>query len=125
MTKQKKGLGAHPQPREVSPLSARTIAVQGQPESVRLEPSYWEALEDICQREGTSVDDLCSDLAQRLDGTSPRPGAAPVSLANAIRVFIVGYYRQAATEYGHRHAGHGVGDPFRSTHDEGTAPVRH
>jgi predicted DNA-binding ribbon-helix-helix protein len=103
----------------VSPLTSRTVTLDGEQVPIRLEPSYWEALEDICHREDLTVDDLCADLKARLDQQLRRPGAGSispgVSLANAIRVFIVGYYRQAATENGHDRAGHGRGDPFVST----------
>lgn len=116
--------GARRQPKVASPLASRAIMVQGREQAVRLEPSYWEALDEICRREEICVDELCTDLASRIEHPIGRRGPLPVTLANAIRVFIVGYYRQAATEYGHRHAGHGLGDPFAVASEE-REPVRH
>ncbi len=100
----------------VIPLAPRSVKLFGRPTQIRLEPSYWEALDEICRREDLTVDELCSDLKERLDEQSKRVrGVGSVSLANAVRVFIVGYYRKAATEKGHDRAGHGRGDPFVST----------
>lgn len=100
----------------VIPLVGRSVKLFGRPTQIRLEPSYWEALDEICRREDLTVDELCSDLKDRLDEQTKRVrGVASVSLANAVRVFIVGYYRKAATEKGHDRAGHGRGDPFVST----------
>lgn len=104
-----------PSPLRAIPLVARTVKLFGRPTQLRLEPSYWEALDDICHREDLTVDELCSDLKDRLDSQSRRSRGVAVSLANAVRVFIVGYYRKAATEKGHDRAGHGRGDPFIST----------
>jgi len=102
----------------ISPLVSRTVNIAGQRHQIRIEPSYWEALEEIGRREDLSVDELCADLKDRLDAQARRnePG---VSLANAVRVFVVGYFRQAATEAGHSRAGHGrgllAGTPFGGT----------
>ncbi len=98
------------------PLIGRSINLFGRPTQIRLELSYWEALEEICRREDLTVDELCCDLKDRLVEQSRRVrSVGGVSLANAVRVFIVGYYRKAATEKGHDRAGHGRGDPFVST----------
>ncbi|MGQ9368488.1 ribbon-helix-helix domain-containing protein [Azospirillum sp. A39] len=97
----------------MSPLVCRTMLIAGRPTQVRLEPSYWEALEEIGRREGRDIDDLCSELKERLEEQTRRRGV--VSVANAVRVFVVGYFRQAATDKGHVSAGHGRGDPFIST----------
>lgn len=100
----------------VTPLVGRSVKLFGRAMQIRLEPSYWEALDEICRREDLTVDELCSDLKERLDQQLRRVrGIGSVSLANAVRVFIVGYYRKAATEKGHDRAGHGRGDPFVST----------
>ncbi|HEY0833679.1 MAG TPA: ribbon-helix-helix domain-containing protein [Azospirillum sp.] len=98
-------------------MSGRTVTIAGRPTQVRLEPSYWEALDDICRREDLAIDELFTDLQLRLDQQTRRVTRphSTVSIANAARVFIVGYYRQAATETGHNRAGHGKGDPLVST----------
>lgn len=99
----------------VASLASRTLKLSGRDVSIRLEPSYWEGLEEICLREDLTVDELCDDVRDRMEQQvrhSPRSG---VSLANALRVFVVGYFRQAATERGHARAGHGQGRPFIAT----------
>lgn len=101
-------------PQGISPLVSRTVKIAGQSCQIRIEPSYWEALEEISRREGLDIDELCTDLKERLDAQTRRSESG-VSLANAVRVFVVGYFRQAATESGHSRAGHGRGDPLTST----------
>ena len=72
--------------------------------SMRLEAEMWNALDDIAEREGMSVNRVCTMVSERL-----RAGS---SLTAMIRVFIMSYYRAAATEEGHKAAGHGCGSPF-------------
>ncbi|PWC43908.1 hypothetical protein TSO221_18690 [Azospirillum sp. TSO22-1] len=101
-------------PQGISPLVSRSVTIAGQSSQIRIEPSYWEALEEISRREGLDINELCTDLKERLDIQNRRNDAG-VSLANAVRVFVVGYFRQAATEAGHSRAGHGRGEPLLST----------
>lgn len=97
-------------------LKARTLRIGDRSISLRLEPSYWDGLEDICAREKCTAADMITDIKTRLDEQHQSdPSSRGVTLANAVRVFIVGYYRRAATEKGHARAGHGRGDPFVST----------
>ncbi|MDR6771626.1 ribbon-helix-helix domain-containing protein [Azospirillum sp. BE72] len=93
----------------------RTLKLSGRDVSIRLEPSYWEGLEEISQREDLTVEELCGDVRDRMEQQGRRSSQAGVSLANALRVFVVGYFRQAATERGHARAGHGQGRPFIAT----------
>ena len=105
-----------PPPAGVVPLEARTVKLFGHATLIRLEPSYWEALDEICRREDLTVDELCSDLKDRLDSQSRRSRrVSSVSRSNPVRVFIVGDYPKAAPQKGHHPAGHGRGDPFVST----------
>ncbi len=82
-----------------STLINRNIIVSGHRTSVRLEPEMWGALLDISAREGKSVHELCTLVADR-----KKPDC---SLTAAIRVFTMAYYKAAATEDGHQRAGHG------------------
>lgn len=82
-----------------SNLVSRNVTVAGHRTSVRLEPDMWVALKDICRRERASLHDICTAVAERKNSDS--------SLTAAIRVFIMAYYRAAATDDGHRRAGHG------------------
>lgn len=86
------GLGAE------STLVSRNIVVDGRRTSVRLEPEMWDAIREIAVREGVSIHDICSMVdAERRES----------SLTAGLRVFIMSYYRTAATESGHIQAGHG------------------
>lgn len=52
----------------------------------------WDALSEICAREQRSLHDICSqiDRERRQSG-----------LTAGVRVFILNYFREAATEEGH------------------------
>ncbi|MDQ0531230.1 putative DNA-binding ribbon-helix-helix protein [Azospirillum picis] len=99
----------------VASLTSRTLKLSKREVTIRLEPSYWEGLEEICRREDLTVEELCADVQDRMTRQGRQSVQAGVSLANAIRVFVVGYFRQAATERGHARAGHGQGRPFIAT----------
>ena len=101
-------------------LVARNIAVTGRRTSVRLEPEMWQALKDIARREKCTIHAICSLVAMR-----KRPLS---TLTAAIRVFVMLYYRAAATEDGHARAGHGdlgaMMERARVREADGIAPVR-
>lgn len=82
-----------------SSLISRNITVLNRRTSVRLEPEMWVALRDIARREECRVHDLCSLIYVRKSKNT--------SLTAAIRVFLMLYFRAAATEQGHYEAGHG------------------
>ena len=82
-----------------SSLVSRNITVLGRRTSVRLEPEMWVELKNISKREACSIHDLCSLISLRK--------AENTSLTAAIRVFLMLYFRAAATENGHQVAGHG------------------
>ena len=70
----------------------------------------WDALAEITRREGRTVHDVCS-VASRLRNHS--------TLTAGLRVFILRYFREAATAEGHTDAGHGNG--FRLVGETGAA----
>jgi predicted DNA-binding ribbon-helix-helix protein len=82
-----------------STLVIRNVTIAGRRTSVRLEPEMWSALGEICEREGRTTHQVCSLINERKHIDS--------SLTAAIRVFIMAYFRAAATEEGHHRAGHG------------------
>src|ERR1700760_4431918 len=82
-----------------STLVNRNITVVGRRTSVRLEPAMWDALEEICLREGKSMNQLATEICR---------GRSESSLTAAIRVFLIQYFRAAASDEGHRRAGHGT-----------------
>lgn len=86
-------------PARRSTLRSRNVTVMGRRTSVKLEPAMWRALREIAWREQCRVHDLCSLIARRKDPDT--------TLTAAIRVFVMRYYRAAATEDGHSRAGHG------------------
>jgi len=79
-------------------LHSRNVRVAGHRTSVRLEPAMWEALRRICERERTTIHDLVTVIAARQPASS---------LTAAIRVYLLVYFQAAATDDGHRRAGHG------------------
>ncbi len=79
-------------------LTTRNVFVSGRRTSIRLEPPMWDALQEIAQRERRTVSDLATFVAQQRNHST---------LTAAIRVFIMTYFRDAATSTGHLKAGHG------------------
>ncbi len=77
--------------RNITALNGRT--------SMRLEPEVWDALREICLREGIEL----RDLIQRVEQTTDEGGRT-----SAVRVHVLQYFRAAACESGHRQAGHGA-----------------
>lgn len=59
----------------------------------------WLALREIATREQCRIHDICTIVSVR-----KKPNT---SLTAAIRVFLMLYFRAAATDEGHRKAGHG------------------
>lgn len=82
-----------------STLVSRNVTVYGRRTSIRLEPEMWEALKDVAKKEKCSVHNLCTLVFLRKNGDT--------SLTAAIRVFLMLYFKAAATEDGHQKAGHG------------------
>ena len=82
----------------MSTLVSRNVSLAGRRTSLRLEQPIWDGLEEICVREGRSLNDVCADVE------AARPER---TLTASIRVFVLQYFRDAATEEGHAAAGHG------------------
>lgn len=82
-----------------SSLISRNITIFGRRTSIRLEPEMWVALNDIADREKCSIHEICGLVYTRKNPAT--------SLTAAIRVFLILYFRAAATEHGHKEAGHG------------------
>jgi predicted DNA-binding ribbon-helix-helix protein len=72
--------------------------------SMRLEPELWDALLEICQREAIDP----GQLVRRVEQQGHAGGRT-----SAVRVFLLTYFRSAATEAGHTQAGHGGGEAAR------------
>ncbi len=67
--------------------------------SMRLEPELWDALVEICRREGLDP----GQLVRRVEEQGHAGGRT-----SAVRVYLLAYFRSAATEAGHADAGHGA-----------------
>jgi predicted DNA-binding ribbon-helix-helix protein len=79
-------------------LINRNITVGERRTSIRLDAEMWSALEEMCHRDGVTLAALVTSLT----------GAAEYGDRTALlRAAIVRYYRAAATEAGHKAAGHG------------------
>lgn len=65
---------------------SRNIKIKGRRTSVRLEVPMWDALDDICQREEKTLNEICADVSRRR-----REGG----FTSALRVFILNYYRES------------------------------
>ena len=83
----------------LSSLLNRNVTIGRRRTSLRLEPAMWDALEEICRREEMNQHELCERIDERRRASS---------LTAAIRVYIVNYFRAAATEEGHASIGHGA-----------------
>src|ERR1039458_9393374 len=92
----------HPSNRR-SVLVLHNIRVRGHRTSIRLEPQIWMILAEICRRERCTTQDVCSYVAGLKHG----------SLTSSLRVFMLDYFRTAATEAGEQRGfpgGHHVGE---------------
>jgi predicted DNA-binding ribbon-helix-helix protein len=65
---------------------------------MRFEPEIWDALNEIVKRKNLTIRELVSRIeAKRRSG----------GRTSAVRVFVLNYFREAATDEGHHRAGHG------------------
>jgi predicted DNA-binding ribbon-helix-helix protein len=82
-----------------SRLINRNVVVGRGRTSIRFEPELWDSLQEICRRERIGLGPLVRRIEQEAGPCGGR--------TSAVRVFVVNYFRTAATEEGHREAGHG------------------
>lgn len=79
-------------------INRNVVAGRGRT-SMRLEPELWDALGEICARERQDI----NRLVRRIEAIGHSGGRT-----SAVRVFVLQYFRTAATEAGHEAAGHGM-----------------
>jgi predicted DNA-binding ribbon-helix-helix protein len=79
-------------------VNRNVVAARGRT-SMRLEPELWDALLEICLREDLDT----GELVRRIEAKGHLGGRT-----SAVRVYLLEYYRAAATEQGHLSAGHGL-----------------
>lgn len=98
--------------RESCRVTSRNIVLFGHRTSMRLEEPMWEALDETARRERLRLGELCERV---LENKQPS-----LSFTSAVRVFLLDYFRHAATEEGHFKAGHGV---YTNADDAATTAV--
>lgn len=86
----------------MSGLIQRSIRRNGRFSSMKLEAEFWSALSEIILRERCDEDELLTHISQQ--------GEDGATSTLKTRVFILRYFRVAATEVGHRLAHHGTLD---------------
>ena len=69
----------------------RNLRVDGRRTTVRLEPAYWEALDQICEAERMSRDRLCDMVFE---------AAGRRRLTANLRLFLLNYFRAGAAAAG-------------------------
>ena len=74
--------------RRPSTLINRNVTVPGHRTSVRLEAAMWDALHHVCERERKSLNDMVTEIAR---------DQVESSLTAAIRVYVMNYFRAAAS----------------------------
>ncbi len=79
-------------------VNRNVVAARGRT-SMRLEPELWDALLEICLREDLDA----SELVRQIEAKGHVGGRT-----SAVRVYVLTYYRIAATEHGHLAVGHGL-----------------
>ncbi len=97
-----------------STLVCRNVTVSGHRTSVRLEPVMWDALHELCHREAMTTHAICSMVNREREESS---------LTAGLRVYIMSYFRAAATEEGHLHAGHEAEPDGMTGNGGGGGPV--
>lgn len=86
-----------------SGLVNRTIFIGGRRSTIRLDFDTWTAFHEVARREKITP----GQLFMRIRSRQPRD----LSFTVAVRLYLMQYFRAAATEDGHAEAGHG---PIRS-----------
>lgn len=70
-------------------MLSRNVRIHNRRTSVRLEPAMWAALNEIAMAENCTIHDLCGAVHDLKD--------EGVSFTAALRVFLMEYYRTAAS----------------------------
>ena len=81
-----------------SRLINRNVVAERGRTSMRLEPELWDALAEICVRERRDI----NGLVRQIEATGHSRGRT-----SAVRVYLLQYFREAASAAGHEAANHG------------------
>lgn len=85
--------------RTMTKLTNKIIQVNNRRTSMRLCSTEWDAMSEVCKKEHLSRNQLIEAIENSKD--------KPLGLTYVTRAFITEYFREAASESGHRKAGHG------------------
>jgi predicted DNA-binding ribbon-helix-helix protein len=69
----------------VSQLIRRNVRIENRRTSVKMEREMWEALNEICERSGRSVHEVCAEV---------RRGGEGANFTSLLRVYILSWYRE-------------------------------
>ena len=72
-----------------SPIAKRSVHIGGRKTSIALEDGFWNALKEIAAIQGISI----HEIVLKVDGMRESH-----NLSSAIRLFILDYYRQKASD---------------------------
>ena len=78
-------------------INRNVVAGRGRT-SMRLEPELWDALSEICRRERQDI----NKLVRQIEAIGHEGGRT-----SAVRVYVLQYFRAAASEAGHGAVNHG------------------
>lgn len=82
-----------------STLANRNVFIHGKRTSMRFHQETWDSLQEISRRENITVGTLCEKIKAHV--------TEDVGLTAMIRVYVMCYFRDAATEEGHKLKKHG------------------
>jgi predicted DNA-binding ribbon-helix-helix protein len=85
-------------------INRNVVAGRGRT-SMRLEPELWDALLEICQRERQDI----NHLVRQIEAEGHSGGRT-----SSVRVYVMQYFRTAASEPGHEAVNHGALDQMPS-----------
>ncbi|MEI6985933.1 MAG: ribbon-helix-helix domain-containing protein [Rhodospirillaceae bacterium] len=83
-------------------LKSYNVVIDGKRTSIRLDDESHKSLLEIAKHEHLELNDLCTEINKRNKSDI-------LTFTAAVQKFMLGYYREAATEEGHRLAGHCTG----------------
>lgn len=87
-------------------LMNKIIMINNRRTSMRLCLREWEALYEICKIEHISKNHLIEMIEAQKSNA--------LGLTYSTRLFLMSYFREAASEEGHKKAGHGLSDNYAS-----------
>ena len=79
---------ANPTPTATGPLRiGRTLTIDGRTVTVRLDPATWQALDEVCQRQEQTADEVVAAIDRQRGNTG---------LVPALRNFLTRHFKDAA-----------------------------